>query len=122
MHAADALVLAPTESVRTAAARAAQLQAEWFLVPGEGGWGTVARAQLEAMAKDAALAETPLGSHVTIVSRPYPYPDQSLETALRVLGRRRIVPVVHRADPKRLVGIVGLDDVLQAYGATSGES
>jgi CIC family chloride channel protein len=125
MHPADALVLPAKDSVRTAAARVAQLEAESFLVPGDGGWGAISRAQLLQMAKDAAVADAPLGSQVRVIDRPYPYPDQSLETALRMLRGRRLIPVVHRADPKRLVGVLGLDDVLQGYGserATSVES
>jgi len=45
-------------------------------------------------------------------ARVYLYPDQSIETALRVLRGRPLVPVVHRADPERLVGVVGWDDVV----------
>jgi CIC family chloride channel protein len=45
-------------------------------------------------------------------ARVYLYPDQSIDTALRVLRGRTLVPVLHRADPQRLVGVVALDDVL----------
>jgi CIC family chloride channel protein len=41
------------------------------------------------------------------------YPDQSIDAALRVARGRRAVPVVHRADPQRLIGIFVLDDVLK---------
>jgi hypothetical protein len=41
--------------------------------------------------------------------------DQSLETALRLLGTRPLLPVVHRADPGRLEGVVTLDDILAVY-------
>jgi CIC family chloride channel protein len=121
MHAADALLLSPKESVRTAAARVAQLEAETFLVPVEGGWGAVRRRELLEIGKDAAVADAPLGSRVAVIERPYPYPDQSLETALRLLHGRRLIPVVHRADSKRIVGVLTLDDVLQAYGAVPAE-
>jgi CIC family chloride channel protein len=116
MRAADALLLSPKESVRTAAARVAQLEAESYLVPGDGGWGSIGREQLLQLAKDPTVADAPLGAQVPVIDRPYPYPDQSLETALRMLRGRRFIPVVHRADPKRLVGALGLEDVLQAYG------
>jgi len=46
-------------------------------------------------------------------ARVYLYPDQSIDTALRVLRGRALVPVLHRADPQRLVGVVALDDVLR---------
>ena len=121
MHAADALLLSPKDSVHSAAARVAQLEAETFLVPGDGGWGAIARRQLLEIAKDPAVADAPLGSRVPVIERPYAYPDQSLETALRLLHGRRLIPVVHRADPKRIVGVLTLDDVLQAYGAVPAE-
>jgi CIC family chloride channel protein len=118
MHAAvDALLLSPKDSVRSAAARVAQLEGETFLVPRDAGWGAVGRAQLIEMAKDPAVADLPLASCVDAIERPYPYPDQSLETALRLLRGRKLVPVVHRADTKRMVGVLRLDDVLQTYGA-----
>ena len=45
-------------------------------------------------------------------ARVFLYPDQSIDAALRVLRGRPLVPVVHRADPERLVGVVGWDDVV----------
>jgi CBS domain-containing protein len=36
-----------------------------------------------------------------------------MESALRVLRRHPVVPVVHRANPGRLVGMLTLEDVLQ---------
>jgi chloride channel protein, CIC family len=44
------------------------------------------------------------------------YPDQSIATALRVLRGRALVPVVHRADPTRVVGVVTIDDVIKSGG------
>ena len=46
---------------------------------------------------------------------PAVFPDQSLENALRVMGGRPALPVVHRADPDRLEGVLALDDVLRRY-------
>lgn len=45
------------------------------------------------------------------------YPDQSLNDALRVFAIRDVgrLPVVDRADPQRLVGILRRPDVLRAY-------
>lgn len=50
------------------------------------------------------------------------YPDQSLDTALRLIRGRRIVPVVHRADVRRMVGVFVVDDVIKSvdHGATTG--
>jgi len=49
------------------------------------------------------------------ISPPFVYPDQPLESALGLLQQRPIVAVVHRTDPTRLVGVLALEDVLQAY-------
>jgi chloride channel protein, CIC family len=63
---------------------------------------------LELSADEAMTLAEARAAHVHL------YPDQSIETALRVLRGRPLVPVVHRADPGRLVGVVALDDVLRA--------
>jgi len=46
--------------------------------------------------------------------RAYLYPDQSIDTALRLLDGRATAPVVHRADPRRIVGVFVLEDVIKA--------
>jgi len=45
------------------------------------------------------------------------FPDQSIAAALRVLRQRPLVPVVHRADPTRLVGVIAWDDVIREDAA-----
>jgi hypothetical protein len=59
--------------------------------------------------------DRPLGSIVPPIARPYLYPDQSIESALRALQERPFLPVVHRADPTLVVGMLALDDVLRLY-------
>jgi CIC family chloride channel protein len=63
---------------------------------------------LELTADEAMTLADARAAHVQL------YPDQSIDTALRALRGRALVPVVHRADPQRLVGIVTMDDVLRA--------
>lgn len=46
---------------------------------------------------------------------PVIHPDQPLDIALRRLGDHPFLPVVHRADPRRLVGVIGVDDILGNY-------
>lgn len=46
---------------------------------------------------------------------PTVHPDEPLDTALAAMGDAPFLPVVHRADPSRLVGAIGLDDILNAY-------
>jgi CIC family chloride channel protein len=52
----------------------------------------------------------------------YLYPDQSIDTALRLLRGRSSAPVVHRADPRRIVGLFVLEDVIkpEAHAPTAG--
>ena len=41
--------------------------------------------------------------------------DQPLDTALRLLRNRPLLPVVHRADRTRIEGVITLDDILAVY-------
>jgi len=118
MRPATGARLIGSESVAASIARLEDVTADYFLVDlGNGSWGGVSRDQLLALAStgpgDAALA-----SFLAPIERPYLYPDQSLEVALRALKGRPFVPVVHRADPRRLEGVLALDDVLRAVAGT----
>jgi CIC family chloride channel protein len=52
------------------------------------------------------LPETPL---------PHLHPDQPLDVALRRLGDWPLLPIVNRADYRKLEGVVSLPDILEAY-------
>ena len=56
-----------------------------------------------------------LGSLVAVHHVPYLHPDQSLDTALRYVDRWPLVPVVSRADFRKLEGLISQRDVLQRY-------
>jgi chloride channel protein, CIC family len=106
------------ESLAASLARLDDEPADYFLVElGNGSWGGVSRAQLVALGPTGP-PDSPLASFVAPIERPYLYPDQSLEAALRALKGRPFVPVVHRADARRLEGILALDDVLRAVTGT----
>jgi chloride channel protein, CIC family len=109
------MTLRGAEPLSAATARAAQVpSAQYFLVElGPGVWGGVSRAVLERL-HGTQPKDAPLGMFVTPLTPPYLYPDQSTATALRVLRGRPFVPVIHRADPTRLEGVLALDDVLRA--------
>jgi CBS domain-containing protein len=49
---------------------------------------------------------------------PHVHPDHSLSLALERMGATglNVLPVVSRADVRRLLGVVALRDVLEAYG------
>ncbi len=88
-----------------------------------GRWAGISRQDLlqlqsdSSTVGDAALANRAyesLGAHVNI-HMPGLYPDQSLETALRQIGDRPFLPVVHRANPGMLMGIISVADMIAAY-------
>jgi chloride channel protein, CIC family len=82
------------------------------LVPS--GWNSVSKEQLREMAAEGKGAAK-LGSLLPILHVPYLHPDHPLETALRYVDRWPLVPVVNRADFRRLEGVVSQRDVLARY-------
>lgn len=46
---------------------------------------------------------------------PQIYPDNRLEVALRHIAHWPFLPVMHRADPKKLVGLISLRDVMSTF-------
>jgi len=107
------------ESVRSNVERLSDSTADYFLVElGAGRWGGLSRDELMALGSSGS-ADEPLRSFIAAIEHPYLYPDQSIEAALRALKGRPFVPVVHRADRRRLEGVLALDDVLRAV--TGGE-
>ncbi|HLI63121.1 MAG TPA: chloride channel protein [Terriglobales bacterium] len=85
---------------------------EFFLV-GLGGddWSGISRTHLLDM---IANSDVPL-SRVLGARIPYLHPDHPLDTALRLIGEWPLLPVVHRANVQKLLGVVSLDDVMRAY-------
>jgi chloride channel protein, CIC family len=109
------LVLIGGESVVRNLNRVSQEPGEYFLAAiGMHSWGVISRADLVAL-EAGGRGETSLASHVAAIAGPYLYPDQSIGAALRALHQHRLVPVVHRADPARLVGTLALEDVVRLY-------
>ena len=93
---------------------------EWVLLYDKlSGWHMVRRLELlEKVANaggDAKLADVVPWHPVPVV-----YPDHTLDTPLRKIDGLPFLPVVHRANPARLVGIVSREDILHAY-AKEGE-
>lgn len=114
MRSAESTRLDGQETIGRALARANQVASDYFLVDlGPAIWGGVSRAELNALQQQEP--DRPLASAVRAIARPYLYPDQPMEHALRVLHERPFVPVVHRADPKKLLGLIALEDVLGVY-------
>jgi CIC family chloride channel protein len=79
------------------------------------GWFWAKKGDLEKAIEDGDSDKTvyralPLRTVVRL------YPDLSLDSALRLLANYPILPVVSRANPNQLLGIITLEDVHSAYG------
>ena len=119
MRSVDGVLLDGDETIAEAIARAGQVSSDYFIVRlGAGAWGGVSRADLDGMRASGDHAR-PLASAITPIARPYLFPDQSIESALRALQERPFLPVVHRADPTLVVGMLALEDVLRLYRVQS---
>jgi CIC family chloride channel protein len=98
----------------------AEASSEDFVIveDSSGKWYGVKKEELRrqtAASRDGAtlrgvLVDDPL-SHV--------HPDHSVEEALRRLGDLPFLPVVNRANFHQLEGVVGLQEIMQAYRAAS---
>ncbi len=85
---------------------------EYFVVEtGHDRWSGISRSELLAMPPDSHQ----MLNHVLTNEIPYLHPDHPLDTALRLLGNHPILPVVHRANARDLLGVVSLEDIMRAY-------
>jgi CIC family chloride channel protein len=102
------------------AASAAEPPGELLLVSWESGrWSCVKRAELQS-AMQQGRGEEPLRTAAPGVRLPRLHPDHPLDLALRLLRDSEFLPVVHRANPRRLLGFIGLEDILTAYRREQG--
>ncbi len=116
MRPVDSVVLDGEEAIGEAVHRASGTDQQFFLVRLQGGgWSGVRRDLLEQYANVDKDEAVPLISILPSARLPYLHPDQDLEAALQNLGDWPFLPVVHRADPQRVEGIISLNDVLAAY-------
>jgi len=77
-------------------------------------WTLVHWNELDALSGKGKGSESLEGSNGG-VQLPQLYPDYNLDTALRYTQNWPVVPVVHRANPGELLGVVTLKDVLESY-------
>ena len=78
------------------------------------GWSSITKQELRRMA-DEGKGRFTLSSLLPVRQVPYLHPDHSLDTALRYVDRWPLVPVVSRADFRKLEGVVSQHDVLKRY-------
>jgi CIC family chloride channel protein len=77
------------------------------------GWSSLTTESLRdlvAHQKNATVAEI-----LPVTRMPQIYPDNRLEVALRRIGQWPFLPVMHRADPKQLVGLISMRDVMGTF-------
>jgi len=126
VHVEDAMrvyqgaVLKNEETLSVALARAdASPEVFVFVQDGAGRWYGITRDELRRQAAQFPEGAT-LRSVLPREQLPHLHPDHALEEALRRLGDWPILPVVNRADFRKLEGVVGLPDILGAYHAAGG--
>ena len=87
------------------------LPGEFFLVQNRSGkWGGLSKAKLIELASGSASSGDAHPQEL-----PHLHPDHSLDVAMRRIGDWPFLPVVHRAEMNKLVGVVSLSDILEAY-------
>ena len=78
------------------------------------GWSLTTLFELRT-ARDEGKGDAELRDIMGKKRAPHLYPDHKLETVLLHIEDWELLPVIHRADPYLVVGVVSLDDVMKAY-------
>jgi CIC family chloride channel protein len=123
MQSPPTITLQSEETVGGALARVSQIGDAALLVSSPAGrWATVKRSELEEAVRQGKQMEF-VGDATPGVRLPRLHPDQPLELALRFLRDSEFLPVVHRAEPRTLLGVISLANILTAYRrVSSGEA
>jgi len=121
LHVEDAMKPPPTpvlnseETVHDAVLQTQQACSDLFLVYlRPTGWSSITRDRLQRFASEGK-GEMTLGSLLPPQRLPYLHPDYPLEMALRYVHQTPLVPVVSRADLRKLEGVISSEDVLAKY-------
>jgi chloride channel protein, CIC family len=121
MQAPTGAVLSSEETVHQANLRTQQSDADIFLVRlSPSGWSSVTRELLATLDREGK-GEQSLGSALPTARLPYLHPDYPLEMALRYVHQTALVPVVSRADFRKLEGLISSEAVLNKYRVVSRE-
>jgi CIC family chloride channel protein len=115
MHAPAGPVLEAEETVERAYQQIQPSGEIIFLVRlSPSGWTTVTRDMVVRL-KGEGKGELSLGTALPTQRLACLHPDQPLEVALRHVHEAPLLPVVHRADFRRLEGVISQQDVLNRY-------
>jgi chloride channel protein, CIC family len=115
MRPAKLPVLSSTASVAEAIAAAKRQGAEDVMIDDRpNGWTTTTLFDLHEAAEQGK-EDAPLSRVVPAKRAPHLHPDQRLEEALYNVNGWRVLPVIHRVEQLKLVGVIALEDILQTY-------
>jgi CIC family chloride channel protein len=115
MQPAPAAILDAEDSVNSAIERTRGFSHELFLVRYPSGlWTIITASTLKTMAEEEK-GGSPLEEVYTHPRVPVVHPDEQLDTALRRIGDWPMLPVVSRANFRKLEGVISVQDVLAAY-------
>ena len=115
MRAVEVPVLNPEETVDHALQEAISSGADSLLVRlNPSGWSSITEQELRAMVA-ADIGGATVSSLLSSRGIPELHPDDPLENALRYVERWPLVPVVSRADFRKLEGVISQADVLKRY-------
>ncbi|HEY6768864.1 MAG TPA: chloride channel protein [Candidatus Sulfotelmatobacter sp.] len=120
MQPAPAVILSASDYIDSAVRRAQN--ANQAILPVRlqpSGWSTISHDLLDRLLQEGKGEHT-LGSVVPKQVLPCLYPDLPLDAALRYVNQFPLVPVVNRADGRRLEGIISRDAVFATYQKRGG--
>ena len=117
MRAVDVPIVQSQVLVRDAMKMALEQNAKEILVddPPFGWCSVTADALRKAFAQHRG--QHPVAEILPESRMPQIYPDNRLEMTLRHISPWPFLPVMHRANPGKLVGIIALNDIMKAFGA-----
>ena len=108
-------ILSADETVEQSYHRVQQAIGSVFLVRlSADGWTSVSRDFLRKLCEDGK-GGVPLGSALSRRHLPYLHPDLPLASALGYAQKTPLVPVINRADWRKLEGVISQEDVLNRY-------
>jgi CIC family chloride channel protein len=115
MQPSNAPLLESDDTLAKAVREIDQSKSEYLLVRlSPTGWSTISKEQVLTVSGDGN-GEAKLAQLLPLNRVPYLHPDHPLETALRYVDRWPVVPVVNRADYRKLEGVVSQRGVLERY-------
>lgn len=115
-------ILSSEEAIKDAVLRIQQSQANTFLVRcTPSGWTTITRDLLKRLAGEGK-GELSINSALPPTRLPHLHPDYPLEMALRYVYQVPLVPVISRADLRKLEGVISSEAVLSKYRMATSES